>query len=137
MASLNEQIGYVVGGGLREGLRVRLTVPADEVQEGSSVVCDSGRWRFYGLLTDMQLGATDPVLPLIFNNLSPWILGHYQPLNQLIIINMHIINKPIDTLLTTQRLRFNQTPKRRPRQLTHSTADSKPGRTCAQHPSNL
>ncbi len=58
--SVNEQIGYVVGGGLREGLRVRLTVPADEVQEGSFVVCDSGRWRFYGLLTDMQLGSTDP-----------------------------------------------------------------------------
>ncbi len=54
------QIGYVVGGGLKEGLRVRLTVPADQVQEGSFVVCDSGRWRFYGLVTDIQLGATDP-----------------------------------------------------------------------------
>ncbi|MCB0034216.1 MAG: ATP-binding protein [Anaerolineales bacterium] len=56
----NEPIGYVVGGGLKEGLRIRLTVPADQVQEGSFVVCDSGRWRFYGLVTDMQLGATDP-----------------------------------------------------------------------------
>ncbi len=56
----SEQIGYIIGGGLREGLRVRLEVPADTVQEGSFVVCDSGRWRYYGLVTDLQLGATDP-----------------------------------------------------------------------------
>ena len=53
-------IGYVVGGGLKENLRVRLTVPAQEVQEGSFVIIDSGDWRFYGLVTDLQLGATDP-----------------------------------------------------------------------------
>ncbi|MFQ5398992.1 MAG: helicase HerA domain-containing protein [Anaerolineae bacterium] len=53
-------IGYVIGGGLREGFRIRLTVPADMVQEGSFVVCDSGRYRYYGLVTDLQLGATDP-----------------------------------------------------------------------------
>jgi DNA helicase HerA-like ATPase len=53
-------IGYIVGGGLREGFRIRLTVPADEVQEGSFVVCDSGRIRYYGLVTDLQLGSTDP-----------------------------------------------------------------------------
>jgi len=53
-------IGYVVGGGLKEGLRVRLTAPVQDLQEGSFVVCDSGRWRFYGLVTDLRLGATDP-----------------------------------------------------------------------------
>jgi uncharacterized protein len=53
-------IGYIVGGGLKEGFRIRLTVPADTVQEGSFVVCDSGRYRYYGLVTDLQLGATDP-----------------------------------------------------------------------------
>lgn len=57
---MNDSIGYIIGGGLREGFRVRLTVPADNVQEGSFVVCDSGPWRFYGLVTDLQLGATDP-----------------------------------------------------------------------------
>ncbi len=56
----DKSLGYIVGGGLREGLRVRLTVPADQIQEGSFVVCDSGRFRFYGLVTDLQLGATDP-----------------------------------------------------------------------------
>ncbi|NLF63039.1 MAG: ATP-binding protein [Chloroflexi bacterium] len=55
----NNNIGYVIGGGLREGFRVRLTTQAEQVQEGSFVVCDSGRWRFFGLVTDLQLGATD------------------------------------------------------------------------------
>ena len=52
--------GYVVGGGLKSGLRVRLTVPADTVQEGGFVVCETPRYRYYGLVTDLQLGATDP-----------------------------------------------------------------------------
>ena len=55
-----DPIGYIVGGGLKEGFDIRLTVPADQVQEGSFVVCDSGRFRYYGLVTDLQLGATDP-----------------------------------------------------------------------------
>ena len=54
------QIGYVVGGGLKEGLRVRLTVPPQQIQEGGFVVIDSGEWQFYGLITDIQLGSTDP-----------------------------------------------------------------------------
>jgi hypothetical protein len=53
-------IGYIVGGGLKENLRVRLTVPSQQVQEGAFVVIDSSPWRFYGLVTDLQLGATDP-----------------------------------------------------------------------------
>jgi hypothetical protein len=50
----------VVGGGLQENLRVRLTVPAQEVQEGGFVIIESGDWQFYGLVTDLVLGATDP-----------------------------------------------------------------------------
>jgi hypothetical protein len=56
----NEPIGYIVGGGLKEGFRIRLTVPANRVQEGSFVVCENGRYQFFGLITDLQLGATDP-----------------------------------------------------------------------------
>jgi hypothetical protein len=55
-----ETIGYLVGGGLKENLRVRLTVPPQEVQEGAFVILESGDWLFYGLVTDFQLGATDP-----------------------------------------------------------------------------
>jgi uncharacterized protein len=58
--NLKSTIGYVVGGGLKESLRIRLTVPAQEVQEGGFVVIESGNWQFYGLVTDLQLGATDP-----------------------------------------------------------------------------
>ena len=56
----NESIGYLVGGGLKENLRVRLTVPSQKVQEGAFVVIESGNWHFYGLVTDLRLGATDP-----------------------------------------------------------------------------
>jgi uncharacterized protein len=54
------QIGYIVGGGLKANLQARLTVPAQTVQEGAFVVVESNGWLFYGLVTDMQLGATDP-----------------------------------------------------------------------------
>jgi len=55
-----QPVGYVVSGGLKENLNVRLTVPAQEVQEGSFIVIESGDWQFYGIATDLQLGATDP-----------------------------------------------------------------------------
>lgn len=60
MSDKKHSIGYIVGGGLKENLRVRLTIPSQEVQEGAFVVIDSAPWRFYGLVTDLQLGATDP-----------------------------------------------------------------------------
>ena len=53
-------IGYVVGGGLKENIRARLTIPPQDVQEGAFIVFDSGDWRFYGIVTDLQLGSTDP-----------------------------------------------------------------------------
>ena len=56
----HEPIGYIIGGGLKEGFRIRLIVPADQVQEGSFVVSDSSRFRYYGLVTDLRLGSTDP-----------------------------------------------------------------------------
>ena len=56
MSNSNDQIGYVVGGGLKENLRVRLTVPSQDVQEGAFVIIESGNWQFYGLVTDLQLG---------------------------------------------------------------------------------
>ncbi|MGB4594314.1 MAG: ATP-binding protein [Anaerolineaceae bacterium] len=59
-SSQDSSIGYVVGGGLEANLQVRLTVPPQEVQEGAFVIMDSSNWRFYGLVTDLQLGSTDP-----------------------------------------------------------------------------
>ncbi len=53
------KIGYLVGGGLKENFRVRLTVSPQEIQEGAFVVIQSGDWNYYGIVTDIQLGATD------------------------------------------------------------------------------
>ena len=39
---------------------MRLTVPPQQVQRGSFVVIESGEWHFYGMVTDLQLGSTDP-----------------------------------------------------------------------------
>ena len=60
MPERSETIGYIVGGGLKENLHVRLLIPAQDVQEGGFVVIESGDWLFYGLVTDLQLGSTDP-----------------------------------------------------------------------------
>lgn len=57
---MSEYIGYIVGGGLKENLNVRLTVPSNRVQEGAFAVIESGEWQFYGLVTDLLLGSTDP-----------------------------------------------------------------------------
>ena len=55
-----KHIGYIVGGGLKEQLQARLEIPAQEVQEGAFITIDSNDWIFYGLVTDLVLGATDP-----------------------------------------------------------------------------
>ncbi len=59
MAENKKEIGYIVSGGLKESFSARLTVPANEVQEGAFVTIEDGDWLFYGLATDLQLGATD------------------------------------------------------------------------------
>ncbi len=60
METQRTKIGYLVGGGLKENFRVRLTVSPQEMQEGAFVIIASGNWRYYGIVTDIQLGATDP-----------------------------------------------------------------------------
>lgn len=56
----SKNIGYIIGGGLKENFRARLTVPSQDVMEGAFVIVESGDWLFYGLVTDILLGATDP-----------------------------------------------------------------------------
>ena len=70
-----QAIGYVIGGGLKANLFVRLDVPAQSVQEGGFVVIESGDWLFYGLVTDLQLGALDPRYAegITYQQLSPAI----------------------------------------------------------------
>ncbi len=38
---------------------MRLIVSPQEIQEGAFVVIQSGEWNYYGIVTDIQLGATD------------------------------------------------------------------------------
>ncbi len=56
----NPEIGYIVGGSLKDSLNARLTIPAHDVQEGSFVVTRSVEWQFYGLVTNLVLGSTNP-----------------------------------------------------------------------------
>jgi uncharacterized protein len=56
----NPEIGYIIGGSLKDSLSARLIVPAHAVQEGSFVVTRSGDWQFYGLVTNLVLGSTNP-----------------------------------------------------------------------------
>ncbi len=57
-------IGFVVGGGLRGGLHLRLNVPPSRLKEGAFVVArvpateTEPEWSFYGLITDLYLDAT-------------------------------------------------------------------------------
>lgn len=58
--SENQIIGYIVGGSLKENLQARLTIPAQDVQEGAFVVVESRNWLYYATAVDLRLGATDP-----------------------------------------------------------------------------
>ncbi|WP_298007967.1 MULTISPECIES: ATP-binding protein [Anaerolinea] len=59
MPSENPAIGYIVGGNLKTAVRARLTVPTRDVQEGAFVVIEDGDFKFYGSVTDIQLGSTN------------------------------------------------------------------------------
>jgi len=76
LSESRQAIGYIIGGGLKANLFVRLTVPAQSVQEGGFVVIESGDWLFYGLVTDLQLGSLDPryAEEMVGRQLSPRVL---------------------------------------------------------------
>lgn len=60
MTAERETIGYVIGGSLKEGITVRLTVPATAVREGGFVVIESLGVRYYGLAVNLSLRSSDP-----------------------------------------------------------------------------
>ncbi len=57
-------LGMVVGGSLSDGVEVKLDPGAsvEEVQVGTFVTIQGGRHRFFGMVGDVALGATDPRL---------------------------------------------------------------------------
>ena len=59
-SKLHDQIGSVIGGGLKEGLYVKLEVPSNTVHEGAFIVVEETEWLYYGLVIDLQLNYHDP-----------------------------------------------------------------------------
>jgi hypothetical protein len=86
-----QAIGYIISGGLKANLFVRLDVPAQSVQEGGFVVIESGEWLFYGLVTDLQLGALDPRYAegIAYQQLSPHIAAQLR--SQTLFTNLEVL----------------------------------------------
>ena len=59
-----QRLGMVVAGSLNDGVEVRLDAGAsvEEVKVGAFVTIQGERMRFFGVVTDVSLGATDPTL---------------------------------------------------------------------------
>ncbi len=57
-------LGMVVGGSLTQGVEVRLDTAAstEDVKVGTFVSIDGARMRFFGVVTEVSLGASDPTL---------------------------------------------------------------------------
>jgi DNA helicase HerA-like ATPase len=59
-------LGIVVGGSLTKGMEVKLdsTTPIEEMAVGRYVVIKGQKSRFFGMITDITLGATNPQLAI-------------------------------------------------------------------------
>ena len=59
-------LGVIVGGSLTDGVEVRLAADTsvEQIKVGTLVTIDGERSRFFGQITDVSLGATDPTLRL-------------------------------------------------------------------------
>ena len=60
------RLGMVVSGSLGDGVEVKLdpAVSIEEVRVGRYVTIEGDRMRFFGVVTDVSLGSTDPTLRL-------------------------------------------------------------------------
>jgi DNA helicase HerA-like ATPase len=55
-----DRLGLVVEGSLVDGLRARLDASVEDIRVGSFVKIEGEKQDFFCLITDVQLGATDP-----------------------------------------------------------------------------
>ena len=70
------RLGMVVSGSLAEGVEVRLDADAaiEDIRVGTFVSIQGERLRFFGVVTDISLGSTDPALKLMPPDVSdPYI----------------------------------------------------------------
>ena len=60
------RLGMVVAGSLTDGMEVRLdaATTVEEIKVGTYVTIQGERMRFFGVLTDVSLGSTDPSLKM-------------------------------------------------------------------------
>ncbi len=60
-----KSLGIVISGSLKEGLEVKLdaNTPVEDMKVGRYVVVEGNKLRFFGLITDIGLGALDQRLP--------------------------------------------------------------------------
>jgi len=60
------RLGIVVGGSLTEGLDIKLdsATPIEEMAVGRYVVIEGQKSRYFGMISDVTLGATNPQLPI-------------------------------------------------------------------------
>jgi len=54
------RLGVIVRGSLREGLTARLEVDPESLRRGSFVVAEGGEMRYFSLISDLRLEASDP-----------------------------------------------------------------------------
>lgn len=123
-SSFRKQIGSVTGGGLKENLQVRLSVPPQQVQEGSFIVIDSQDWFFYGIATDLQLQALDPRYALepsrnrLPDNLAALLDGQTLYTNLVVLPSLMLEQEPTDPqALALWRKAIDAKEKQEPRHM--------------------
>jgi hypothetical protein len=61
----NQRLGIVVSGSLNKGVEVRLDSSVEDMVVGRFVTIEGQKRRFFGMITDVSLGVTDPALTVV------------------------------------------------------------------------
>ncbi len=63
-ASVNRPLGVVVGGSLTQGVEIRLDPEGhtviEDIKAGTFITIQGDRYRFFGVVTDLELSSADP-----------------------------------------------------------------------------
>lgn len=76
-----QKLGLVVGGSLSKGLEVKLdaSAPVEEMAVGRYVIIEGNQTRFFGMVTDIRLGNTNPLIQSMPPDVSdPFLREAYQ-----------------------------------------------------------
>ncbi len=99
------RLGMVVAGSLTEGIEVRLDAgtSVEDIRVGRYVTVSGQRMRFFGVVTDVSLGSTDPVMrtnpPDVSNSLVAQVVSGTAAYGMLTVEPMLTLsNDPLDAL---------------------------------------